>query len=72
MLFWYNKNMENFLNHNNIEGEDIKLSPREELFEEYELLQVQLISEEDLQKKEEIESRLNEIAEKLGIEEGLE
>ncbi len=72
MLFWYNKYMEKFINHNNIEGEDIKLSPREEMFEEYERLQVQLISEEDLQKREEIESKLNELAEELGIEEGVE
>lgn len=44
-----------------------KLSPKEELFEEYENLQIALLSEEDEEKREGIESRLNDLAGKLSI-----
>lgn len=46
-----------------------ELSPKEELFDEYERLQIELISEEETEKRDEIEARLNTLAEKLGITE---
>lgn len=50
------------------EGNDIKLSSKEEKFEQYEALQVELLTEDDKDRISEIEKQLNELAEALNIE----
>lgn len=62
---WYTGAMENV--EKDMMGSVQELSPKEELFEEYENLQIALLSEEDEEKREGIESRLNDLAGKLGI-----
>lgn len=42
-----------------------ELSQKDELFQEYERLQIALMSEEELEEREKIEARLNDLAKEI-------